>query len=84
MSKWPQRSVSVSDQTWICFFGVNPEVLLERTVSDIIQPPIRDQKHDRFAAKGIESRWSDFYLNLRRSLGFAQHACRHPFDNPPT
>jgi hypothetical protein len=51
MSKWPQRSVSVSDQTWICFFGVNPEVLSERTVSDIIQPPIRDQKHDRLPLK---------------------------------
>jgi hypothetical protein len=47
MSNWPQRSVSASDQHWICFFGANPEVLSERTVSDIIQPPIRDQKHDR-------------------------------------
>jgi hypothetical protein len=35
MSNWPQRSVSASDQHWICFFGPNPAVLSEWTVSDI-------------------------------------------------
>jgi hypothetical protein len=49
MSKWPQRSVSVSDQTWICFFGVSPEVLCERIVSDIIQPPIQKSKNDQLS-----------------------------------
>jgi hypothetical protein len=43
MSNWPQRSVSASDQVWICFFGANPEVLSERTVSDMVEAPIREQ-----------------------------------------
>src|SRR5690242_16711132 len=34
-SNWPQRSVSASDQHWICFFGPNPAVLSEWIVSDI-------------------------------------------------
>jgi hypothetical protein len=35
MSNWPQRSVSASDQHWICFFGDNPEVVSEWSVSTI-------------------------------------------------
>jgi hypothetical protein len=72
MSNWPQRSVSASDQHWSCFFGANPEVLSERTVSDIIQPPIRDQKHDRLPQEASSHDGATF-TSIKAIMGFEQH-----------
>jgi hypothetical protein len=41
MSKRPHRSVSASDQTWICLVGVNPDVLRELSVSDMNNSPMK-------------------------------------------
>src|SRR5882724_6810409 len=87
-SNWPQRSVSASDQRWICFFGANPEVLSERIVSDISPTDSRSKRYGSPRKRQLV-RCNDVGLirvhNLRQVVGAGvARSCRHPVDNPLT
>src|ERR1700761_5116629 len=82
MSNRPQRSVRVSDQSWICLLGVNPKVLCERTASDILSHQIETDNKVGLPEEAVFVATKQVHSQFKTVARPRCYGCGHPLDNP--